>query len=831
MTLKKGALRQNLSPLASPVRTRFRAAATEIVFVCGLLLFCLPVLGQSDPEIFRMTVDRMDSGAYQEAEKLLDTGGQQNPFLLRLRLELALRKGRAEEVQAFSTRLLSLYRLGQLRSGAELSQAALAAWKLDQWEEANQVFIQASQMSPTYRSLYIDWGNLYLEKFNPAEAEGIFRDALSAADADPQTNRWKEEDAWLGLARALADQGKPGVDESLEKIFALNPQHAGGLALKAYLAIQEEDWDQAREHLDQGLKANPEFLPLLETECAYHYFRGRLDDFRTCQSKIGRINPSDDQLYEMLGDLSVTKRRLEESVDFYRRAVAANPSQWSALASLGINLLRLAREEEGKRILEEAYAGDPYNIWTVNTLRLLDSFDRFEVSEISRFKIKLHSKEAAALRPYVHSLVQECLQILERKYQHSIEGGYLLEIYPDHEDFAVRTLGLPGLGALGATFGKVVAMDSPSARPRGKFHWGSTLWHELAHVVTLSLSQNQVPRWFTEGLSMMEERQAREGWGEQISVAFVRAWEEDQLLPIADLNSGFIRPSYPGQIQISYLQAGWLCEFLAKRYGFDRLREMLVAYADQKTTAEVFESVLQVSVDQVNSLFEKEMAQVLEPLSRSLKQPESIDLNSADSKSLKLALAAQPDHYLLNLALSRRLAQSQEPEAAIPYLEKAVELVPWLAGENSPYPLLSEIYRKLDDTESELDWLERWWNTSAANGDAGLRLATLLKDAERKEEALQVARDLMFVDPLSREVHQIAGEVLIETGHPLEAVREYSVLLSLDPVDPAEVHFQLARALHQAGEKERARRQVLKALEIAPGYRAAQGLLLELVQP
>ena len=37
--------------------------------------------------------------------------------------------------------------------------------------------------------------------------------------------------------------------------------------------------------------------------------------------------------------------------------------------------------------------------------------------------------------------------------------------YPDHEDFAVRTLGMPGFGALGVTFGYTIAMDSPSGRP------------------------------------------------------------------------------------------------------------------------------------------------------------------------------------------------------------------------------------------------------------------------------------------------------------------------------------------------------------------------------
>jgi hypothetical protein len=52
-------------------------------------------------------------------------------------------------------------------------------------------------------------------------------------------------------------------------------------------------------------------------------------------------------------------------------------------------------------------------------------------------------------------------------------------------------------------------------------------------------------------------------------------------------------------------------------------------------------------------------------------------------------------------------------------------------------------------------------------------------------------------------------------------------LLELDPPNPAEVHFNLARLLHRAGDPA-ARRHVLQALEDAPRYRAALQLLLQM---
>ena len=67
-----------------------------------------------------------------------------------------------------------------------------------------------------------------------------------------------------------------------------------------------------------------------------------------------------------------------------------------------------------------------------------------------------------------------------------LNGPVQVEVYPDHEDFAVRTMGMPGLGASWASRSNtVVAMDSPSGRPPGSFHWASTLWHEMSHVFVI----------------------------------------------------------------------------------------------------------------------------------------------------------------------------------------------------------------------------------------------------------------------------------------------------------------------------------------------------------
>ncbi len=50
----------------------------------------------------------------------------------------------------------------------------------------------------------------------------------------------------------------------------------------------------------------------------------------------------------------------------------------------------------------------------------------------------------------------------------------------------------------------------------------------------------------------------------------------------------------------------------------------------------------------------------------------------------------------------------------------------------------------------------------------------------------------------------------------------------MDPADPADLHFRLARNLHLLSRDEEALRHVLMALEEAPRFGEAHRLLLEL---
>ena len=196
---------------------------------------------------------------------------------------------------------------------------------------------------------------------------------------------------------------------------------------------------------------------------------------------------------------------------------------------------------------------------------------------------------------------------------------------------------------------------------------------------------------------------------------------------------------------------------------------------------------------------------------------------------LKQAHDAHPENYFLNLRLGSRLRAAGENEEAIPYLEQALQVFPTAAGENSPYDLLIEIYEETGRQEEALKVRQQWWKIAPRFVENGRQLAKLLSSRD-PEQASRYLQETMYVDPLQPDAHRDLGDLYLETGQPAEAVREFKIFLSLDPVDEATAHYKIAMALLESGDDQGARRHILLSLEIAPSFQEAQRLLLRVIR-
>jgi tetratricopeptide (TPR) repeat protein len=143
--------------------------------------------------------------------------------------------------------------------------------------------------------------------------------------------------------------------------------------------------------------------------------------------------------------------------------------------------------------------------------------------------------------------------------------------------------------------------------------------------------------------------------------------------------------------------------------------------------------------------------------------------------------------------------------------------------------MLAATERNLRDTNAELATLEKFAAQESDFADLFSRLIELSKQRKDWVSVTNYADRLLAINPLSPVPHRALGEAGAALGNNELAITGYKKLLALDPPDPSETHYQLAKLLRARGNSDaEAKRNVLQALEEAPRFREAQRLLLDL---
>jgi tetratricopeptide (TPR) repeat protein len=742
---------------------------------------------------------------------------------------LLYEEGSVDEAFTRFDRFIDVYNGSSNLSAEDLTAIAIACQYLgvtdhQLYKDALRAFDEAKAKDPSSLVPAIRAGELFLEKYNSPDANQSFQEALAVNPNHPE--------ALLGLARVMSFDGSPEAMELTKKALEVNPRFVPAQAFFAEQLLGIEDYEGARREAEAALAVNPVSLDALPILAAAELLSGNEGAFRAASERALARNPKNAAFFNKLSDIAVNNRLYEEARDFAAKAVELDPRSFEGYGFLGLNQLRLGDIEEGRKNLERSFEGDPYNVWIKNTLDLMDTYPNYVTTRTDKFEIVIEGKESDLLASYVEKMAEDAYESLAERYEFLPETPIRIEVYPSHGDFSVRTLGLPGLGALGVCFGPVVAVDSPSARPRGQFNWASTLWHELAHTVTLGATDHKVPRWFSEGLSVLEERRARPGWGDDVSLAFLAAYQRGKLLKIAELNNGFMRPTYPQQIGISYYQASLVSELIEREFGFSAIRDMLSSYRRGLPTAEVFRRVLKMELSEFDTKFDAYMKERFEAQANSLRLPpeephEGVPAPAVTAEELEARAKADEFDFIAHLETGRRLLEAGEKERAESHLERAKALFPEYHESGSPYLLLARIHEERDDLAGAARELSRFVDLNENHYDAHLKLFEIDEKLGKKEEAAAILERAIAIYPFDADAHRKLAVLYRELGRKKDVIVERKALLALT-TDRAQGLYDLAVAYDEAGDAASAKRELLRALELAPTFKEGLALLRKL---
>jgi tetratricopeptide (TPR) repeat protein len=776
------------------------------------------LLGAStDPRAvaLRARID-IDHGRYAEAEKLLTAPAAAAPgsdAALELgRLQLYLGK-RAE-----GTRTLErLINTSPQNTAADFVRLGEAERALGQFQQANADFRQANSLSAESVAANIGWGELFLEKYNRSDAAKSFQAALMAEPDNVQ--------AKTDMATLMMDTNPPAARQVIEEVLKANPSYVPAHVLIAQVALDEGKRDEAKESLRKALAINPNSLEARSIDAAIAFLEDKTADFDAKIADILKINPRYGEVYRLAAEVASHNYHYIEAADFAKRAVAIEPENASASGALGLQLLRTGDESGARVALERAFKGDPYDIVTFNLLSMMDSLDKFVTIRDGDVVVRMSAEEAPVMREYVVPFAKESIEKLSKQWDFKPAGPIIVEMFPKHDDFAVRTMGLPGMiGALGVCFGQVVVFDSPKARAPGEFSWQETLWHELTHVITLQMSNNRVPRWLTEGISVWQEAQARPDWGRETTVPFAQALEQGKPLKLRNLNEGFQDPEL---IVLSYFQASQVVDYLVKTYGEPKLHAFVRSFGRGLDTEAALKDTYGVGIDQVQTGLDAAFDRDFGPLRKALKK---VDVpQNATADQLAAMAQANADSFVVHMRLAEARRKAGDNAGAVKALEQAAQLLPALQGKQNPHVAIAEISIEQKNIPRAIQALDAFLKVDGNDVDAARQRAQLLEpmgDATRTAAAYLRVVD---ADPFDSHAQTIVGRAALQRKDAPSAIRAFRAALGAKPADVAVAHYDLAQAYLLGGQNAEAKRETLAALEVAPSFEPAQDLLLKIV--
>lgn len=748
-------------------------------------------------------------------------------------------RGRKSEAEPYFKQAISFYDRGLVFDAEEVAAVAEACRALERFQDANHLFREATRLDPNNLATHVLWGNLFLEKYNVAEARRSYSTVLE------QNNNYVP--ALVGMAQTA---GGRAADQILDSALEINARSVPALVTRAGLFIENDRYDAAEDRLHLAFQINPESAEALTLMAAIAYLKGDEISFQELEKIMETLSPGNGRFYARIAEISGRSYRFEEAVQMAQKAVRLDPDYWNGYTVLGMNLLRLGHEAQGRSYLETGFQGDPFNVWAMNILNVLDTLEGFETRRTGHFIVRMHPSDAEILWPYLEPLLKESWNTLTAKYDFIPRGPILIEIFTDHEDFAVRTSGLPDIGhLLGVCFGKVITLDSPRAhKPPGSINWQEVIWHEFAHVITLQMTNNKIPRWLSEGVSVFEEKSGRPEWGRRQDIELIKAVQENRVMGLAQLDEGFSQAKTLDQLSFAYYQSSLLVEFIVARYGFETLKKLIHQYATVTDMGVVFKTVFRISLDEFEKDFISWINQRVETINVHVPAKVASEMNpfsgndsrgdmpaifqkNATADALRKRIEAQPRDFSAQFQLGLILYQSKDFKAAIEHLTNARDLLPEYSASPSPREILAAIYEELGDEQAMIRELEAMVKVQQHAFKACFKLGQAAQARKDFDRAVYYFERAIAVNPYDLEVHRSLGAVFMQRSDYPKAIREYSVLLALDSTDPALANTDLADAFLREGNRAQAKRYALAALEIAPMYERAQDILLDTLDP
>jgi len=678
--------------------------------------------------------------AHESCEKALAEDVHQ-PLARWIAAELHRVRGELDEAAAGYDGLVEFYNKSESIDDAEslhvigLATAQRARWKRDSQQFrflVNRFYPDLLKHEKNFWPAHLEMGRLFLEKFNQRDATAQFNAALAINPNAAEIHTARAELALRSydLTRALT---------SVERALEISPGFVPALQLKADALMADFQVKDAIEVLDEARKRNPrDERTLGRLATGYLYVDGSASADEA-DSRFGKLvaeveshNPRCGEFYETLGDACDLLRKYPAAERYYAKSRSRMPQLVAVPAKLGMVQMRLGQEAQAKKLLEESFEADPFNVRVKNSLEVLDVLDQYAVIETEHFIIKFDRGQDQMLAEYAAEYLEnEVYPQIVKQFGYEPHDKTLFEIFSrakntrGHGWFSARMVGLPYVGTVGACAGQMVAIASPSDMPK-PYNWARVLKHEFVHVVNLQQTDFHIPHWFTEALAVRTEGYPRPPEWTQV---LAKRHAAGTLFTLDDINRGFLRPGAGEDWTLAYCQAEIYAEYMVGRFGDDAPAKMLAAYHDSLSTPEAIERSFGISQEEFEAGYRDYVDKLVADL------PQAKPHAAMSLADLQRAVANKPDDAQLLAALSYAYLRRESNAKARKYALAALEIN---EKQQLAAYVMARLYLSIGDANTAVDFLKESFQKDAPQADHLALLSAILSRAEKYDEAAQL---------------------------------------------------------------------------------------------
>ena len=679
---------------------------------------------------------------------------------------------------------------------ATVALAKVQALSAAQWKLAVDEFGRAREADQLDPRVPLDEGLLLVDRHNRAQGVPALWQAL---ELDPRCSL-----AWFALGEvALNYFDFDSAARAADRLRLLNPTHPLADLLDCKRTLLTDDPERADAILDGLLSREPNMPQALALRAAV---AGRRWNTQLTEQRLADFDkkfPNNALAYATLGRTLSLNRQYQWAQRALEEAIRRAPVWSEPRGELGYLLMQAGRDQEAVAALKAAAELDPFDTRSAFGLWLMDELLKWKEIDSPHFRIRVKP----GIDEVVAELMPDALETMHgevtARFKHEPAVKTTIEVLPDHEFFAVRITGMPGIHTIAAATGPVIALEVPmEGNPKkhlGLFDWLQVLRHEYAHTVTLSQTENKIPHWLTEALAVNMETKPRTF---ETCQMLANALSNGKLFALDKIKWAFVRPESPQDRPLAYAQGCWMVEYLQAKWGGDSVPKLLEQYKKGLDENHAFQETVGVSGDEFFAGF----------VAWAAKQVEQWGLAPEPSleKLCDTIRAKDPE-----LQLTMRKAEQERLDALATFLAKQVGEPAQIAQS----ALLASRWPKVKKPAVTMtdEMIDQWLAQYPEQPDLlELKLRRRLKE---QPEVDGIATTLLDAYAKARPVdpypHRVYARGNLNSGDQQAAITHLSALDLLEEKDPSYA-LELARLYRLQKNGTAARASVEKAARINP---------------